>query len=271
VIVDVVQRWNCGRASYRPAGETIQTSEFSVERIPDDTTAKAFVRQHHYSGSYPAARERFGLYRFGWWLVGVAVFSVPAQPKALDVLPGDRDESIELGRFVLLDSVLANGETWFLARCFEQLRRLGYTGVVSFSDPVQRRDIDGRIIFPGHIGTIYQASNAVYLGCSKPGNRLLLPDGTVLHGRATAKIRKRDQGWRYASEILERHGAEPLTEVENSTLWLARWTETLTRPLRHTGNHKYAWSLRNDKRWRAKQPVRPFPKLNLGQIVMTIG
>ena len=34
----------------------------------------------------------------GGELVGVAVFSVPAQPKALDALPCDRDEAVELGR-----------------------------------------------------------------------------------------------------------------------------------------------------------------------------
>ena len=123
--VDVCQRWTQHRASYRPAGEPIRTADFDVERMPGDREAKAFVVEHHYSGSYPAARERFGLFRAGE-LAGVAVFSVPAQPKALDILPGDAVGKLELGRFVLLDQVPANGESWFIARCFEQLRGLGY-------------------------------------------------------------------------------------------------------------------------------------------------
>ena len=31
--------------------------------------------------------------------------------------------TVELGRFVLLDSVAGNGETWFLARSFDILRK----------------------------------------------------------------------------------------------------------------------------------------------------
>ncbi len=35
----------------------------------------------------------------------------------------------ELGRFVLLDSVPANGESFFLGQCFTLLRREGLAGV----------------------------------------------------------------------------------------------------------------------------------------------
>jgi hypothetical protein len=248
MITNTTQRWRDRRGSYRPAGEVINTHEFDVSAISDDRTAKAFVTQHHYSGSYPAARERFGLYWRGD-LAGVAVFSVPAQPRTLDVLPGGRETGVELGRLVLLDAVPGNAESWFIARCFGELRREGYTGVVSFSDPVPRIDADGVVVFGGHIGTIYQATNGVYLGRSKAERRLLLPDGTMLHGRALAKIRARDRGWRYAANLLEQHGAEPLGEDGDSLVWLAQWLPLLTRPIRHTGNLKYAWALnRRDRR-----------------------
>jgi hypothetical protein len=147
VIVDKVQRWKERRGVYRPAGEPIKTSDYEVARLPTDAEAKGFVLRHHYSGSYPAARERYGLFRGpgrAWdcepmaELAGVAVFSVPTNPKALDPAPGDAATRVELGRFVLAEDVPANGETWFLARCFELLRRRGYTGVVSFSDPEAR-------------------------------------------------------------------------------------------------------------------------------------
>lgn len=268
VIVSVAQRWNGGRANYRPAGEPIRTREFDVARISTDREAKAFVQAHHYSGSYPAARERFGLYWRGV-LVGVAVFSIPAQPRALDVLPGDRDESVELGRFVLLDAVLANGETWFLARCFALLRALGYTGVVSFSDPVRRTASDGQVVFPGHVGTIYQASNATYLGTTKARRIRLLPDGTVIHGRALAKIRKRDVGWRYSAAMLERHGADPLGPTRDPVAWLSEWLPKLTTPLRHGGNHRYVWALHHRDR-RLLPAGQRYPKINLGQIEMAI-
>lgn len=59
---DSVQRWRNGRASYRPAREVITTSDFEVAAIESDRIAKDFVTTHHYSGSYPAARFRYGLY-----------------------------------------------------------------------------------------------------------------------------------------------------------------------------------------------------------------
>ena len=78
---------------------------------------------HHYSLSYPSARVRFGLFTRGC-LVGVAVFSHPCNDRVLtSVFPLSPLESVELGRFVLLDSVPANGESWFLARTFECLAR----------------------------------------------------------------------------------------------------------------------------------------------------
>ena len=70
------QRWCDGRASYRPPTEPIKTAEYEVAEISDDTTARQFITQHHYSHTYPAARFRAGLYRHGE-LAGVAVFSHP--------------------------------------------------------------------------------------------------------------------------------------------------------------------------------------------------
>src|ERR671937_3248818 len=79
--------------------------------------------EHHYAGSYPAARWRFGLFRRSV-LQGVAVFSHPCHDRVLTaVFPGRATDSVELGRFILLDGVPGNGESWFLGRCFAHLRR----------------------------------------------------------------------------------------------------------------------------------------------------
>jgi hypothetical protein len=254
------QRWRDRRDSYRPAGETIKPTEYEVAPIADDGTAKAFVLGHHYSGSYPAARYRFGLYRRGerGELVGVAVFSHPCSDRVLtNVFPGEALESAELGRFVLLDSVPGNGETWFLARCFEGLRREGLIGIVSFSDPVPRATSDGAVVFPGHIGTIYQAHNAIYLGRATPRTLRLLPDGTVLSDRAVQKIRAKERGWRYAVELLERHGAD--APDDDLAGWLNLWSGRLTRRVRHPGNHKFAWSLHPTARRQLALSL-PYPK-----------
>ena len=257
MIVGAVQRWRARQGAYRPAGETIDPRSFEVAPIPDDRTAKSFVLEHHYSGSYPPARRRFGLYR-GAELVGVAVFSVPVNARSLDPCPGDANSRAELGRLVLLDDVEANGESWFVARCFESLAREGFTGVVSFADPVPRSSSNGLVIFPGHIGTIYQALNAVFIGRSKPETKLLLPDGTALPARAVAKIKSGDRGWRYAVDRLVEHGADP--PDGDRVAWLARELPKVTRRQKHGGNLKYAWALTSAGK-RAMPGSKPYPKV----------
>lgn len=255
------QRWRDRRDSYRPAGETIRTLDYEVAEMPGDAEAKAFVVAHHYSGSFPAARWRFGLYRRGGALVGVAVFSQPMSAGVLKDFPGDPRQSVELGRFVLLDDVPGNGETWTLGRCFEHLRRDGVVGVVSFSDDQSRQAADGMVVFGGHIGGIYQSHNGIYRGRATARKLRLLPDGSVLSDRARSKIRRRERGWRYASAQLVAHGAEPLREGEDSAAWLARWEGRLVRELAHPGNHKYIWAV--DKRVRRHLPESlPYPKFN---------
>ena len=251
------QRWRDRRSSYRPASEPIQTRAYEVAPMVGDAAAKAFVEQHHYAHSYPAARFRFGLYRRAA-LAGVAVFSHPCNDAVLtNVFPVAATDAVELGRFVLLDDVPGNGESWFLARCFEQLRA-DVAGVVSFSDPVPRTTVAGATIMPGHVGTIYQATNGVYLGRGTVRTLRLLPDGTTLSDRAIQKIRRRERGWRYSAAKLEQFGAAPIGDGDPFA-WLALWLPTLTRKVRHPGNHRYAWAL--DRRLRPHlKPAGIYPK-----------
>lgn len=259
MLTPVVQRWREQRATYRPAREAFNPRACEVAPIPE-ATAKAFVTGHHYSGTYPAARRRYGLYE-GGALVGVAVYSQPVNDRALR--PFTRESAVEFGRLVLLDRVLANAETWFIARCHALLRVDGFGAVVSFSDPVARTDRGGAVVFPGHIGTIYQASNAVYTGRSLPGVVRLMPDGTVFSPRAAAKVRSRDQGWQYAVGQLVAAGATAPGDTSEDALrvWLREAIATATRPLRHGGNHRYVFSLERAAR-KALPATLPYPKVD---------
>lgn len=251
------QRWREHRSSYRPAGEPIATAAYDVAALEGDREPKAFVQAHHYAASYPAARFRFGLYRADQ-LVGVAVFSHPCSDAVLtNVFPVPVAESCELGRFVLLDDVPGNGESWFLARCFELLRA-EIAGVVSFSDHVARTDAAGVQVFPGHYGCIYQATNATYTGLATPRSLLLLPNGTVLSPRAIQKVRKLERGWGYVAEKLVAFGADPLDG--DPATWLGTWLPRLTRRLRHPGNHRYAFALDKHLRPHLRTLARPYPK-----------
>jgi hypothetical protein len=258
------QRWRERRQYFRPAGELIDPRDYETAAIEGDgadTIARRFIETHHYEHSYVAARRRFGFYHRSGELVGVAVFAHPARDCVLtNVFPGEAIESLLLGRLVLLDSVKGNGETRFLSQAFKMLRRDGFIGVRSFSDPFPRTDEEGRTIFKGHIGGIYQAFSAVYLGRARKDTMRLLPDGQVLHGRALAKIKKRDRGYLSHVETLERFGAAPLRPEDDAEAWAEHWAARLTRKLRHPGNHDYAWGLTAQVR-RHLPDSKPYPKL----------
>ena len=254
------QRWRAHRSSYRPAGEPIDTTRFEVAKIASDSLAKAFVLEHHYLDSYPAARRRIGLYERSGRMCGVAVFSVPCNPATLSCLGCDLSAALELGRFVLLAEVPANGETWFLGRCFSLLKSEGFEGVVSFSDPEPRMDAEGTVFFGGHIGTIYQAHNAIYLGRARAKYMAMLPDRRTLHRRALAKLKSGDRGWRYVAKQLVSYGATPPPDTQAARVkWASTWTSKLVRRVRHGGNLKYAWGLTRNVR-RALPDSKPYPK-----------
>lgn len=255
----MVQRWREGRDSYRPAREVVDTRGLEVEPV-GASEAKEFVKAHHYSGSYPADRRRFGLYAKGGGLVGVAVFSVPMQQNLFrDWFSAPASECVELGRFVLLDEVGANAETWFLSRCFKALKREGFAGILSFSDPVPRMTERGRVAFSGHIGTIYQAHNAHYLGRGTATRLSLLPNGVVFSKRAASKIRQQEVGWQYAERILVDAGAPPRQHAEPPAEWLKEALSLVTRPLEHPGNHRYGWALQK-RAWAAGVQRGEYPK-----------
>ena len=241
------QRWRNHRSSYRPKGEPIDASKYGVEEIPE-LDAKSFVCNHHYSSSYPPARRRMGLFRAGDGLVGVAVFSVPCQIRTIPCYaPGlDHSQGVELGRFVLLDDVPANGETWFLARAFKLLKRStpGLKAVVSYADPVPRSTSDGVLVKPGHIGTIYQAYNGRYMGRSGKETHHFAPNGQFVNRRSLSKIRLGERGAAGAYETLVKCGAPRMARGESGDAYVARLVaEGTLRRFRHPGNHVYIWAL----------------------------
>lgn len=256
---NVCQRWRERRGVYRPAGEPFDPHAHEAYEMPDDTTARAFVTRHHYSGTYPAARRRFGLHARFVGLVGVAVFSQPMSDASLR--PWGRDDAMELGRLVLLDDVRANAESWFVAWCFEVLRREGLAGIVSHSDPEARTDADGARVFVGHIGTVYQALGVVYTGCASPRTMRLAADGRELSNRAASKLRNGERGARYAAAQLVAAGAREPSPGEDLAAWYRAEVARITRAQRHHGNHRYVWALSRGAHRDLRASSLPYPKV----------
>ncbi|GAO20213.1 hypothetical protein ALISP_0033 [Alicycliphilus sp. B1] len=249
------QRWRLGQERYRPAGEPFDPGRYGAEPI-GFAKARCFVVDHHYSATMPVARLQIGLLHKASacrpeTLAGVLVFSVPVQEQAVPAWLGLPPRlGIEIGRLVLLDAVPGNGESWFLGRCFRLLRQLlpEVRGVLSYCDPLERRDAQGRVVKRGHIGTVYKAFNGRYAGRSAARTLLLAPDGRSVNERTLSKIRRGEQGAGYAVRQLQALGAPAPFPGEDGSAYVTRaLDEGGFRKLRHPGNLTFTWSGRGGR------------------------
>lgn len=251
----VCQRWRTHRSYYRPSGEPIDIDGggYHASIIPK-VVAKNFVEEHHYSGSYVASRLNVGLIRDdnggGHEVCGVAGYSVPMSQQVIPKwLKCDNQQGIDLGRFVLLDDVPANGETWFLAQSFNLLKEELPTidSVMATSDPIVRLNAAKDVVMPGHVGTIYQAHNGAYLGRTAKKTVVSGADGNVITARTISKVRNQEQGREYAYRKLLQAGVSPKLDTETWREFANRARLSL-KQIRHPGNHVYAWPLGSNKR-----------------------
>ncbi|MCA9641049.1 MAG: hypothetical protein KC492_10155, partial [Myxococcales bacterium] len=117
-------------------------------------------------------------------------------------------------------------------------------GVVSYSDPVPRRTLDGGLVLPGHVGTIYQGFNGAYLGRGSRRTLLLDRFGRTVNGRMLSKIRLGEQGIDYACRQLAQATGLERRRGEGGDAYVARVLASgRLRRVRHPGNHVYAWGL----------------------------
>lgn len=279
------QRWRERRESFRVRGEAFRPGDFGVEIIPGDSTARDFVVRHHYSAAYPSTSVRVGLFAsrgpvFAPELVGVATFGTGVSQESIPRwAPGlTAHDGLQLGRFVLLDEVPFNAETWFLTRAFAVLReaRPALRVVLSYSDPMPRRDDAGRQVSPGHVGSIYQAKGALFVGRTDPETKWLDARGCVLDGRSLAKVRALDKGGPRSkggasfAGHLRALGAPARRPHEAWTGWVKRITwggEGPFAALRHPGNLAYLFGANGlafqgrDALPAGALPAAPYPKL----------
>ena len=226
------QRHTLKRTTYLTARPPFDPSRFGVEPI-DTADARTFIENPHYSGTFPVEIASYGLFESKpnahAALVGVAVFSMPVNtPAALTALLEPGQAVCDLGRFILNDHVLANAETWFLTRAYRALRQdktladgrtPRFPVNTSYSDPCPRASFD-RIIFPGHVGIVYQAKNACYTGRSRARSLCLTRSGAVLSDRALSKLRADDNDGRHVYARLREHGAPALKIGESRACYL---------------------------------------------------
>jgi hypothetical protein len=279
--VDVTQRWRARRDFYRSTHEDFEPSHWRVELLDGPGAkdrARDFVVANHYAGTYPQTRLQVGLFRARDGLFsGVASFGNGPRGAGDKYGGVGHREIVELNRFVLLDEVPGNAETWFLSGAMglagEVLSDRGdqLKVVLSYSDPVPRRSLSGFLTMPGHIGNIYQAHNAIYVGRSRSKPLYLDRRGIAPDLRMISKIRSLDGerpergGHAGARRFVEEFGAPERRRGESYTDWIERSLGSPAfRKLPHAGNLTYLWPIGSKslkRQLRASFPeALPYPK-----------
>ncbi|WP_454887902.1 Mom family adenine methylcarbamoylation protein [Sphingomonas oryzagri] len=252
------QRWRERRSRYVDDLEVIDTRRYAVDGISAEL-ARQFVAAHHYLPSFPAAIFCAGLFSSGpggtSQLSGVAVFAVPSTNAVITRHTGFTNPAAgtTLARFLLLDEIPQNAESWMLARAFRLLRaeKPHIEAVVSYSDP-----------WAGHIGRIYQSLSAAHRGISRP--RPIHRIGTVtIAGRTLSKIRLGERGASGAIDQIVALGAPRPMPTETPCGWLERLhRERILLRVQHPGLFTYAFELSRRARALGRAlPRKPYPKI----------
>jgi hypothetical protein len=259
------QRWLFRRDKYRPAGETIRTADYSVEPI-GETAAKDFVVMHHYSGTYPAARFRFGLFR-GSKLAGVAVFSQPCSDRVLtNVFRGVRATDAAGGGSFCSTPFLATARHGSSAAHSKRsapkvspafspspIQRRGGTPTASLSS----RDTSGR--------SIRRTTAHTSAGRTLDRSTSFQTERSSLTGRCRRSARESAAGAtrRIRSLAMVPRGSARKRDRTASCaplgFALREALRVTTRGLRHPGNHRYAWGL--TRAMRRSLDGRAYPKV----------
>lgn len=174
--------------------------------------AGEFLSRNHYLGTVPAGCESFGFVE-GDRLVGVASFSR---------CQGDSGMvGAELRRFAMLDWGISVASELLSLGLKEYLKTHGDVGFVkTFADMNQN-----------HVGTIYQATNALYLGQSGMEEVFVAPSGKEYSGR-------------YAWRSMDLDGVEKSDCVRR----------------RVPGKHKYVYPVSEESRAYFEKFALAFPK-----------
>ena len=144
--------------------------QYIVRGIPAKQTYEWLLKKH-YAHRIPSILFSFGLYDNKDLLKGVCTFGIPASHDLCNFICGADFAShvLELNRLVVNDNHDKNATSFFVSKCLRLLPKPKI--IVSYSDTGQ-----------GHQGYIYQATNFIYTGKTKPQKDLKIK-GTNLHSR----------------------------------------------------------------------------------------
>lgn len=188
--------------------------DYVIEANIPKSVAKAFIKEHHYTGGCGNAIMPWGLYeQVHGQLVGVIAFQTPisenTRASIFEDIDGPASENIdecdcghieddhgyrehvtELHRMAIHPDAPANTATWFISRALDGLKeyKSKYWAVISMADTTE-----------GHDGTVYQAANADYYGMTSRGKAYVDESGRLRNRRQAGENilsdEARGRGW----------------------------------------------------------------------------
>ena len=144
----------------------VADKDYMIKRVSYEET-KPFILDIHYAKRMPPLQVAYGLY-LGRELVGICSYGIPPSHTLLKGICGEayKKDVIELNRLVLKHN--KKNEASFLVG--NSLKELGDKIVVSYADSTQQ-----------HTGIVYQATNFLYTGVTKPIKEIYLKSKPHLH------------------------------------------------------------------------------------------
>ena len=213
---------------HRAGGGSSPTSalhDMLVRPIPR-VVAKELIVREHYLRSLPGGTQlTLGVFASGR-LFGVVALGVGPFNGASLVAGTSPKQSLTLTRLWLSDDLPRNSESRVLGIVIKALRRnTRIRFLLAYADPSQ-----------GHVGTIYQASNWLYIGLSEAMPLYDLGDGVLRHSRSLAH-----SFGSHSVEHFKKNGV-PIRTVAQSR------------------KHRYVYFVDVASRSRLQVPVLPYPK-----------
>lgn len=140
----------------KPTGPVARRADYEIAPC-EPRTARELVVKHHYSKS--SSHRAFALCaRRQGEVVAAALFLPPLPPAAKKHATTEPRKVTSLHRLVVVPGEPQNVASMLIAGSLRRLKKDGrYDTVITFADQAQ-----------GHTGAIYRATNAEYLGLSRP-------------------------------------------------------------------------------------------------------
>lgn len=181
------------------AREAVDVSLFDVENVDTMpavrdmtvgpvTTAdvQEFCHRYHYTATGGSTLWRYGLWH-GWVLLGVVSYNLPTRETCESVFGPDHVDKVwHMGRLSMADDAPRNSESRLIAGSLKAITR-------------ERPDVWAVLTYAatdvGHIGYVYQATNAIYTGMGGHTTYYVDNKGQRRTDHHTNDTRAKDAGW----------------------------------------------------------------------------